>query len=941
MNEFVIGQRWLSETETDLGLGIIQESDYRLVTIFFPGAEEERVYAKDNAPLSRVHHKVGDEIELVDGQRYIIDDVEEVNDLLFYRICIDQKQQEYTAVPETQLNHILRLQHAQDRLFSRQIDSPRWFELRYAALSALQDLESRQVNGLTGARVDLIPHQLYIAHEVAQRYAPRVLLADEVGLGKTIEAGLIIHQQLITHLAQRVLIVVPKSLTHQWFVEMYRRFNLHFSIFDQARISESGDEGTDNPFASQQLILCSQDFLLTEQAQDLLGVDWDLVVVDEAHHLDWHENTVNREYQMVESLALKAKGLLLLTATPEQLGVDGHFARLRLLDPERFSSLDDFITQQNQFDVLAKLVEQLDSLNPQDCYESLEPKLSKAIQSYLSEEELQTKPVDKIIEALLECYGTGRVLFRNTRKNVKGFSSRCVNAYPLPDPLANKGEQDLLNRLYPESSSETDAWCQHDIRVNWLLDFCKTHVNEKVLLICALKNTAMDLELFLRYRKGFKTAVFHEDMDLVSRDRAAAYFADHEDGAQILVCSEIGSEGRNFQFASNLVLFDLPLIPDLLEQRIGRLDRIGQKNAIQIHVPFVENSAQALLFDWYHQGINAFEQTNPAGETIYGHCEVELLDALSDPANSEQKTALIDKTASLTAELKQNLEQGRDRLLERASYNDVQAKALVETIDHEQQHSPKLFLEKVFDRFGVNTEEHSEHCHILRPSEHMMDGDFPHLPEDGLTVTYDRKIALSREDMSFLSWEHPMSTAAIDLSLSQEMGKACVSVLKNKAVKPGTLLIECLFKFETVAPKSLQASRYLPTSLIRVLLDTQGRDLSNKVGHQNLSKQIHKLQKGIGKKIIASEEAHIRELINQAENIASLQGEKSKQTALDKMHTLLDTELERMHLLQKRNAGIRSEEIDYLTERKQQLHSFISEANCQLDALRIMVTSND
>src|SRR5690606_30840827 len=102
----------------------------------------------------------------------------------------------------------------------------------------------------------------------------------------------------------------------------------------------------------------------------------------------------------------------------------------------------------------------------------------------------------------------------------------------------------------------------------------------------------------------------------VSRDRAAAYFADEEDGAQILVCSEIGSEGRNFQFSSHLVLFGLPLIPDLLEQRIGRLDRIGQKNTVSIHVPFFENSAQHRLFDWYHLGMNAFEQTNPAGETI-------------------------------------------------------------------------------------------------------------------------------------------------------------------------------------------------------------------------------------------------------------------------------------------------------------------------------------
>ena len=89
-------------------------------------------------------------------------------------------------------------------------------------------------------------------------------------------------------------------------------------------------------------------------------------------------------------------------------------------------------------------------------------------------------------------------------------------------------------------------------------------------------------------------------------DKAAHYFAQNEDGAQVLICSEIGSEGRNFQFAHQLVLFDLPLIPDLLEQRIGRLDRIGQQRDIQIHVPYFSDSAQQVLFDWYHQGLNAF-----------------------------------------------------------------------------------------------------------------------------------------------------------------------------------------------------------------------------------------------------------------------------------------------------------------------------------------------
>lgn len=102
-----------------------------------------------------------------------------------------------------------------------------------------------------------------------------------------------------------------------------------------------------------------------------------------------------------------------------------------------------------------------------------------------------------------------------------------------------------------------------------------SHRSQKVLVICAKAATALQLEQVLREREGIRAAVFHEGMSIIERDRAAAQFAEEDTGAQVLLCSEIGSEGRNFQFASNLVMFDLPFNPDLLEQRIGRLDRIG------------------------------------------------------------------------------------------------------------------------------------------------------------------------------------------------------------------------------------------------------------------------------------------------------------------------------------------------------------------------------
>lgn len=188
-------------------------------------------------------------------------------------------------------------------------------------------------SGLRGQRTNLIPHQLNIAHDVGRRHAPRVLLADEVGLGKTIEAGMILHQQLLSGAAERVLIIVPETLQHQWLVEMLRRFNLRFALFDDERYTEAQHDAY-NPFETEQLVICSLDFARRnkQRLEHLCDAEWDLLVVDEAHHLVWSTDAPSREYMAIEQLAERVPGVLLLTATPEQLGMESHFARLRLLD---------------------------------------------------------------------------------------------------------------------------------------------------------------------------------------------------------------------------------------------------------------------------------------------------------------------------------------------------------------------------------------------------------------------------------------------------------------------------------------------------------------------------------------------------------------------------------------------------------------------------------
>ena len=953
VNEFYVGQRWISDTEVSLGLGIVETVDHRLVTIFFPAVDQARSYAKLEAPLTRIIVRVGETLETIEREKWVVHEIREIDELIFYFATplregsietdsepdlADDSDAEW--VPETTLHCQIQIQEAHKRLFAGQLDNHRWFQLRYEAWSHRHRQERQLVNGLAGARTSLLPHQLYIAEQVNLHAVPRALLSDEVGLGKTIEAGLIIHQRLFNEQAKRVLIITPQALMHQWFVEMLRRFNLHFHIFDQSRIESLLPElePEENPYHSEQLVLCNLDFLMTQDWQDIVDGNWDMVVVDEAHHLVWTEESPSEEYLLVEAISRRNEGLILLTATPEQLGKESHYARLRLLDHDRFYSYSAFLEDEKHYQPIAEAALSLidNGKLSDDEAESIKPFLTPHEIEQL--DQLQDEDIGvRFLQGLLDRHGTSRIMYRNTRKNVKGFPDRKVNSYPLPLPeqYANVQKMDLEIQLNPEVSVSGDEWCLKDTRVSWLSSFISGHRSEKILVICAKKETAIELEVYLRYRKGARTAVFHEDMDIISRDRAAAYFAEseEEDGAQLLICSEIGSEGRNFQFAHNLVLFDLPLNPDLLEQRIGRLDRIGQTSMINIHVPWFEDTAQSVLFHWYHEGLNAFEQVGNTGGQIYKELQTELHEAM---AISHKDEVLVAHTRERHQQLQQELESGRNKLLEISSYNEEIALKLVEQIEDHDPYELADFMDSAFDAYGVDSEEHSKNILIIQPGDHMATGSFPALPEDGIMATFDRATALARDDIQFISWEHPMVTGVMDMLLSEYKGNASTALIKNKAIKPGTILLEAVFVLESQAPAQLQIQRFMPTTCIRVLLDPKGRDIGTNITHDKLNLLCDKLPKAIARKAIKQSEDVLENLMKTASKMVRQQTDEVIQSALEAMQVEQKSELERLEELKVINPAIKQEELDYVKYQTHHLQQCIESSRSRLDALRII-----
>jgi len=967
MLNYVPGQRWISDAELKHGLGTVLKSDHRSVTIVFIASGETRTYAKETAPLTRAQFTVGDTVRSHEGWSLSIRSVEEKDGLLTYIGVRDGNQS--ARLPESELDNFIQINKPLDRLLSSQIDSYKWFEIRYRTLRHLNAQYHSDMRGLTGGRTNLIPHQLYIAHEVATRYAPRVLLADEVGLGKTIEAGLIINQQLLTERAARILIVVPETLTHQWLVEMIRRFNLNFSIFNEERcLAEEESATQENPFHTEQLIICSLNFLTqsNNRLEQALKGNWDLLVVDEAHHLQWSKDSVSLDYSVVEQLANITKGVLLLTATPEQLGKESHFARLRLLDNDRFSSYEEFLEEEAHYEPIAQAVEEL--LNQPELSKEASKVLLNMLESdnnielydqlkqYISSPSSNEATQEELINYLLDRHGTGRILFRNTRTAIKGFPKRRVTAYPLPLPdtyttclseFKSTGvihPQMLLSPelLYQEHGADQSlAWTEFDPRINWLADTLKMLRPEKVLVITSSALSAMDIAEVLRVRRGIHAAIFHEGLSIVERDRAAAYFADPEYGTQVMVCSEIGSEGRNFQFAHHLVLFDLPYNPDLLEQRIGRLDRIGQTETIDIHVPYLDDSPQMVMYYWYHEGLSAFENTCPAGHSVFVQVENTLLETLHQHDEGlEDLPALIDTSKSLHEQLNQELQRGRDRLLEYNSCRTGIANKLVETIQkQDSDRSLENYLERIFDVFGIESEIHSKHSFVLHPGPQTDISVFPGLTEEGATVTFDRDTALTNEDMQFLTWEHNMVRSVMDMVLSHEHGNTALCAIKNRNIQPGTLVLEAIYILESVAEETMHVNRYLPPTTIRVVIDTNGDDLVEVLPHDFINAHQINVSKEIASKIVKSHKTEIKKLADLCEAKAQQLAPEILNEARETAHKLLQQEIRRLESLKRINPNIRDEEINFFRSLLSSVNIVLDATLPRLDAVRIIVAT--
>lgn len=442
-------------------------------------------------------------------------------------------------------------------------------------------------------RIQILPHQVNAAIRVLSKMNSRAILGDEVGLGKTIEAGIILKELIARGLAERVLILTPASLTSQWREEMALKFNEHFISHDDPEF-----EGFD---AHDKIISSIDTAKLDKHVPDIISQDWDLTVVDEAHYL---KNRNTQRYRLMETLFTRY--LLMLTATPMQNTLKELFNLIHLVRPGLLGSEAHF---QKSFmgDTQGRKL-----LNARDLQKLLREVMIRNRRSETGLKFPSRNVETQRIVASEEEYELHSHLERFIREHYDGsFALPLItlqrevasSTQALVSTLHNMAEGDLIDIGRPFQDLVKHAeQVTANAKADFVVDLLR-QMKDKTILYTQFRKTQDVLEERLK-EAGLSTVVFHGAMNM--RQKKVAIEAFRAD-KQVLICTDSGSEGLNLQFAHVLINYDLPWNPMRVEQRIGRVHRIGQESDVVILNLALKDTIEDYVLEVLYDKIRLFE----------------------------------------------------------------------------------------------------------------------------------------------------------------------------------------------------------------------------------------------------------------------------------------------------------------------------------------------
>ena len=719
--------------------------------------------------------------------------------------------------------------------------------------------------GLSNARIEPELHQVYVAHRVVSKLRPRMILADEVGLGKTIEAGLVIKELRARKLLDRVIIITPASLTLQWQQEMRSKFNEDFEVIDRTAIKYLSKNGG-NPWTKRNNVICSLEFARRDDNFDSIVVaDWDLAIFDEAHRVRRRligarvERT--RAYELADELKEHTNGLLLLPATPMQLDKYELYSIIDLVEPGLYT----FQQYSNQSKNIPTLNDMLKDILRWD---ELEPIKKQHIKSYsylqldadLEEEENRLR-AEKI---LLKRHPLAEVMVRNRKAVVGGFSDRKAKTYlvdlsqeeadiyeEVSDYIQrgyNKAQQEgrraigfvmvVYQKLLASSSHalrksliqridklrdqlekttidrdkarpsgkrgriEEDIELAHeaenpvhclegydlaidpaeikdeitelrylvdrlgntrDAKASELLRIVRGNLNNsKIIIFTQFLNTQEFLRETLEMN-GYDVAIFNGQMTLEQKEKSIQIFRNK---SQILITTEAGGEGRNFQFSNIMINYDLPWNPMKIEQRIGRLDRIGQKSTVYIYNLACRGTIEERILEVLDKRIGLFEESVGSLDPILGDFEKDIRNLIlrstgdNEKAFDEYSKYIGDKVMKA-----RKVEQLMDNFaLDRASFRRDLASELITTKRLATPDDLRQHITDSLKYFGGQLIEHDEGGMIVRLSSKLMNR--LKTRSSAHRGIFDPLVALEHEELAFFAFGHKLIDSVVDLPIN-------------------------------------------------------------------------------------------------------------------------------------------------------------------------------
>lgn len=790
-------------------------------------------------------------------------------------------------------------------LLSGRFGDPNAYGLRLQALYLRHAYRFDPLSGLSNARIEPQFHQVFVAWRVNQKLQPRMILADEVGLGKTIEAGLIIKELRARGLANRVLIVCPASLQLQWQQELRTKFNESFEVIDGAGLKYLSRGGA-NPWLRFDSVICSLPFASHRSRVDtVVETDWDLVVFDEAHRvrrwLQGRKAVTTQAYRLADELKELVPGLLMLSATPMQLHPYELYSMIELVEPGLYPTFEAYERQKASLPRLNDLIRGLRAWTTMSAEDA--EKLCSNHAEFLEEAglgmtpaaELASEPLrDRTISTLAKKHPLAEVLVRNRKTEVGGFVGReatsvlvdlseeeqalyaeiteyCRTQYDLA--LANKNqavgflmvtyqkmlassghairasfEKRLLKlkkalqesalkaktsqvtpagaKVVPPDDDALDAEEMSDVidayaatvldgallqeeidtltglvsrlgqiqesKAFELLEaldhLFKAHPDEKVLIFTGFKETQSFLRRVLE-GNGHSVSIFNGSLSLDEKEDAVRAFRTKH---RVLISTEAGGEGRNFQFCHILLNYDLPWNPMKVEQRIGRVDRIGQSRTVQIWNLACRDTVEERILGVLEHRIGLFEESVGSLDPILGTIEEDIVSLVMSKISH-----LADEGERFELDLEQKVRKARetekqlaDFALDRASFrrdivNDLfQAHSLATHSDLES------YARSVLAREGGALHPHSEGGMVITLSpqakQHLR------LKDSTIRGCFDPQEALRYEELQFFAFGNPLVETLLDAGTA---AGSAATARRGPAPAPGTW-IEAWYELE-------------------------------------------------------------------------------------------------------------------------------------------------